>query len=124
MKKKVIAFVSFLLICFIMLTSCDPIYPTDALKIAKMEPIAQGSSVDIEIIYPNTGGSVVLDWKDQRVEIVDGSDIVAVSDLTITGLKPGTALIKVSATTVLSDEASQSGYEERIYSTEVEIEVK
>lgn len=124
MKKTVIALVSFSLICLLMLTSCDPVYPSSELKVVKMKPLSQGSSVDIEIIYPNTGGSIVLEWKNQCAEIVSGSDIVSISDLTITGLKPGTAKIKVSATTVISDEALNSGYEERVYSTEIEIQVE
>lgn len=67
---------------------------------------------------------VVQDWKEQSVEIISGADIVAVSDLTITGLKSGIALIRVSATTIISDEASKEGYKEKVYSTEIEVEVK
>jgi len=39
-------------------------------------------------------------------------------------IKPGTALIKISATTILTIDATNFGDEERIYSTEVEITVK
>ena len=66
----------------------------------------------------------VLDWKDQSVEVLKGEDIIDVSDLTITGLKPGKALIKVNATTVISEEAAQQGYDEKVYSTEVELRVE
>lgn len=107
-----------------MLNSCDPVYPPGNLKIKKMDSLLQGSSADIEIIYPNIGGSIVLDWKEQSVEIISGADIVVVSDFTITGLKLGIALIRVSATTIISDEASKQGYKERVYSTEIEVEVK
>lgn len=125
MKKRGVLLVS-LLICLSMLISCDPIYPypTGELKVAKIAPITQGSSIEIEIVYPNIGGSIVLDWKDQCAEIISGEDIVAVSGLTITELKPGIAIIKVSATTVLTDGAYQAGDAEQTYTTEVEIRVK
>jgi hypothetical protein len=48
---------------------------------------------------------------------------IAVSGLTITGISKGTAQIKVSATTAITDDASQSGYEEKIYSAEIKITV-
>jgi hypothetical protein len=124
MTIRVLMSAMLLLLSLVVLTSCDPVYPPSNLKVEKMEPLLQGSSVDIEIIYPNTGGSIVLDWKNQTVEIVDGNDIVAISGLTITGLKPGTALIKVSATTVISDEAASVGREEKVYFTEIEIKVE
>lgn len=124
MRKKAIWFVSLLLIGLCILTSCDPIYPTGKLRVKEVGPLSQGSSVDIEIIYPNTGGSIVLGWKEQCVEIISGDDIIAVSGLTITGLKSGTASIKVSATTVISDANIAAGYEEEVYSTMMEIKVK
>ncbi len=124
MQKRVFLSAVLLLVCLGILTGCDPIYPTGKLRVAKIEPLSQETSVDIEIVYPNTGGSIVLDWKEQSIKIINGEDVISISGLTITGLKSGTALIKVSATTVLSDEASKSGYEEKVYSTEVEITVK
>ena len=124
MKKSVLLSVILLLIGLCILTGCDPIYPTGKLGVAKIDSLSQGDSVNIEIIYPNTGGSIVLDWKYQNAEIVDGNEIVAVSGLTITGLKPGTARIRVSATTVISDEAASAGREEKVYSTEIEVKVK
>ena len=123
MKKENILILALLLFCSIVFISCDPIYPPGNLMVVKIEPLSQGSSVDVEIIYPNTGGSVVLEWKEQNIEIMDGEDIVAISGLTITGISRGTARIKVNATTVISDEAAERGYEERIYSTEFRITV-
>lgn len=123
MKKRLISLV-LLCLCLIMLASCDPVYPPGELKVAEMQPLPQGSSAELEIIYPNTGGSIVEGWKDQSIEIIGGNDIVAVSGLTIAGLKPGTALLKVSATTVLTDDASKAGYEEKTYFTEIEIQVE
>lgn len=64
-----------------------------------------------------------MGWKDQRIDIIQGEDIVTVSDLSVTGIKTGTALIRVSATTVISDEARESGYNEKEYWTEAEITV-
>lgn len=122
MKGKVILLIS-LLICLVALTGCDPIYPPGEIKVENME-LTQGASADIWIKYPYEGGSIVVDWKDQTAEIISGDDIVSVSGLTVTGLKPGTALLKVSATTVITDEAAEQGFEERVYSTEIEIVVK
>ena len=124
MRKKVIFLLSLLLTGLCVLTGCDPIYPTDELRVEIIEPLSQGSSADIEIIYPNTGGSIVLGWKDQCVEIVSGYDIISVSGLEITGLKSGTASIKVSATTVISDGSLASGYEEKVYYTMAKVKVE
>ena len=115
-----------LLLCIFtvtMLTACDFIYPPGKIKVAKLEPIYQGTSFEIEIIYPNTGGTCVFGWKDQNIEIIEGDDIIEVSDLTITGLKPGNAKVKVSATTVLSEDGLKR-YSEKIYSTELKIKVQ
>lgn len=94
------------------------------MKVKRIKSLIQGSSADIEIIYPNIGGSIVLGWKEQSVEIISGTDIVAVADFTITGLKSGIALIRVSATTIISDNAYELGYKEKVYFTEIEVEVK
>ena len=120
-NKKIIF--PFLLICLIILTSCDPIYPLGKLKVEKIPVLSIGDSSEIKIVYPD-GGLVVDGWKNQTVEIIEGPDIIAVSNLTITALNSGTALIKVSATTVISDELLNSGNEERQYITYVEIKVK
>lgn len=126
MKKRAFISLVFLLIAICFLTACDPIFPPGNLKVENVEKLSQGTSVEIKIIYPNTEGSLVkvLDWKDQSVEVLKGEDIIDVSDLTITGLKPGKALIKVNATTVISEEAAQQGYDEKVYSTEVELRVE
>jgi hypothetical protein len=121
MKKKVILILVFLLFLSIPLTGCDPIYPIDKLKVVEPGTLSPGSSVDIEIIYPISGGSVVGGWKDQNIEIIKGEDIIAVSGLTITGISKGTAKIKVSATTVIR--VGFEEYKERIYSTELKITV-
>ena len=121
-NKKIFIF-SFLLICLIVLTSCDPIYPPGKLKVEKLPVLSIGESVDIKMIYPSDG-LIVEGWKNQTVEIVEGSNVIAVSDLTITALNSGKALIKVSATTVISDELLNSGYEEREYIALVTIKVR
>lgn len=114
-----------MMFCLSMLVGCDPIYPPGELRVTKIAPLSQGDNINIEIIYPNNGGSIVLGWKDQNVEIVSGDDIVAVSGLSLTGIKTGTAIIKVNATTIISEEAAESGYEEKVYSTrEMEINVR
>lgn len=124
MRKRVIWIVTLLLTGVCIMTGCDPIYPTGELRVEKMQPLSQGASMNIEIIYPNTGGSIVLGWKGQYVEIISGDDIISVSGLTITGLKSGVASIKVSATTVISDESFAAGYEEKVYSVVTEVKVE
>ncbi len=124
MRKRVIWIVTLLLTGVCIMTGCDPIYPTGELRVEKMQPLSQGASMNIEIIYPNTGGSIVLGWKEQYVEIISGDDIISVSGLTITGLKSGVASIKVSATTVISDESFAAGYEEKVYSVVTEVKVE
>ena len=114
---------SFLLIGLIILTGCDPIYPLGKLKVEKIPVLSIGDSAEIKIVYPDDG-LIVEGWKNQTVEIIEGFDIIAVSNLTITALNSGTALIKVSATIVISDELLDSGYEERQYTTYVDIKVK
>lgn len=122
--KKILSIVIVLLICLNAFCSCDPKYPPGNLKIEKIEDLSIGESVEIKIIYPNSGGSVVLDWKDQNVEITEGADIIEISGLTVKGLKAGTAVIRVSATTVISEFALEQGFEEKIYSTTAKITVR
>ena len=122
MKKSICFMFVFLFMCVGTLTGCDPMYPSGNIKVANVQTLTTGVSVEIEIVYPNTGGSRVRGWKDQMAEIINRDEIVALSGLSVAGLKPGTALIKISATTVLSDEGL--GWEERIYSTEIEIKVE
>ena len=119
MKRNILIFIAFLVFCLGMLAGCDPVFPEGDLEVAPLSILAQGTSVKIEIIYPPTHDSIffTFGWKDQNIEIVNGTDVVAVSGLTITGLKPGTALIRVNATTFC-------GEQEGVYSTEVEVQVK
>lgn len=124
MNKKNLAFTIVLLFCLFLFNSCDPIYPTGKLKVEPIGTLSQGESTEVKIIYPNTGGSIVLGWKNEIIEIVTGTEIINVSELNITGLKAGTAKIKVSATTIISKEAAESGSVEKIYSAEIEIKVK
>ncbi|NLZ46459.1 MAG: hypothetical protein GX896_07175 [Clostridiales bacterium] len=126
MIKKIFISAFVIVIALCVLTACDPIYPVPVgeLKLTQIENLSTGDTVDVEITYPNTGGSIVFGWKDQKIEIIDGDDIISVSELTITGLKPGTATIKVSAITVLSEEESESSKKEKEYSAEMTIKVE
>lgn len=79
-----------------MLTGCDPVLPTDSISADyEPKPLTQGASAEIEIVYPDTTGTPIVEWTDQRIEIINGSDIVEVSGLTVTGLKPGKAVLKI-----------------------------
>lgn len=122
-KQELLSLV-LILIRLCTLTGCDPIYPTGKLKVERIEPLSHGSSVDVEIIYPNTGSKIVLGWKDQNIEIISGDGIIAISGLSITGLESGTAVIQVNATTSISDEARNSGNEDTVYSGQIEVKVE
>ena len=60
----------------------------------------------------------------KTVEIIEGAEIIEISGLTVKGLKAGTAVIRVSATTVISEIALEQGEEEKIYSTTAQITVR
>lgn len=122
--KRTIRSAMSLLFFLCILTGCDPIYPIGSLKTTEIKSISKGETVNFEITYPNIGGSIVTGWKEQSVEIISGDDIVAVSGLSVTGIKTGTAVLKINAATVISEEAAEEGYKEKIYSTEVKITVE
>lgn len=85
-----------LLLCMIPLVGCDPVIPLDNIEaIYSPKPLTQGTTAQIEITYPETDGTAVVKWTDQKVEIINGGDIVDVYGLSITGLKPGRALLRV-----------------------------
>ncbi|MBQ9468017.1 MAG: hypothetical protein IJU52_03320 [Clostridia bacterium] len=123
MKKGVVLSAVLLMIGMFLFCACDPVYPPGELK-AEAGPLTQGASDGIHITYPNIGGTVVCGWKNQNAEIIDGSDIVSIDGLTVTGLKPGTARIKVSAATVLSEVSAAEGYTEKVYSAEINVKVE
>lgn len=123
MKKQYAVFGMFM--CIItLLSGCDPIYPTGKLKVENIKTLSQGESAKIELVYPNTGGTIVSGWKNEVTEIVNDEGVVELSEFTVKGIKPGTATIKVRATTVVSNEALAEGYKEREYWTEVKVTVQ
>ena len=73
MSKADIIQVVLLLISLLVLTGCDPIYPPSNLKVEPIGPLSPDDSADIIILYPYTGGSIVLGWKNQTAEILEGS---------------------------------------------------
>ena len=88
-----------------------------------------GEKVEVEVIYPTIGVGDefrVKGWKDTKIEIIKGKDIVSVDGMTITALKPGKAVIKVSTTTIVSEEdIAKYEYElERVYSVKTKITVQ
>ncbi len=124
MRKNILLTVILFVLCFCLLAGCDSQYPLGKMKLEKLQTISKGDSVDVSIIYPNTGGTIVLGWKNQNIEILSGEDIISVSGLSITGMKSGTALVKVNATTDISDEMKAAGNKEKVYSIETKITVK
>jgi hypothetical protein len=123
MKNK-----SFLLglmgVLLFLLSGCDPKYPPENIRVEKIYPLSLGETIEVKIIYPNEGGSMVVGWKDQKVDILTNNNVIFVSGLFITALEKGTATIKVSATTVLSEESFQSGNEDKVYTVQVKVYVK
>jgi hypothetical protein len=111
------------LMALLLLASCDPVYPVGKLKVTMPDAVTVGQTADIVLKYPNTGGSIVTGWKDVTVEIVSGKDVVAVSDMTVIGLQTGTVVLRVTVTTVISNEALASGHEEKQYETEFSLTV-
>jgi hypothetical protein len=91
--------------------------------VSRIGSIPVGETVDVEILYPNTGGSIVFGWEEQNIIIVSGDDVISISGLAITGIKAGTAVIQVCAKTVISEEAQKQGYEAKVYSIEIKVKV-
>lgn len=120
MKKRVIISLLVLICFFTILMGCDPVFPQENISVVPLEPLYQGTTVEIEIIYPPSPGSIVFSWKEQNIEIISGVETIAVSGLSVTGLKPGTALIKVNATAY----CEVGGEQESVYSTEVKITIE
>jgi len=122
MKRK-IGLISGLVVLMVFLSGCDPKYPPGNLKTEPIHSIEVGESFEIKLIYP-TGGLFVIGWKNQRIEVTSNPEIISVSGLTFTGLKSGSATIKITATTVLDDYSYQNGEKEIDYSVSAKIIVK
>ena len=85
-----------LLFCIGTLTGCDPVMPSDNIEaVFTQKPLIQGASADVDILYPDTDDTAIVGWSGQSVEILEGEDVVEVSGLTITALKPGNATLEV-----------------------------
>ena len=127
MKRFVVAML--FICCLLIVTSCDHKYPYEKLAIQPIQTMKIGEKVEVEVIYPTIGVGDefrVKGWKDTKIEIIKGKDIVSVDGMTITALKPGKAVIKVSTTTIVSEEdIAKYEYElERVYSVKTKITVQ
>ena len=121
--KKTIFVILVLLFCMSIFIGCDPVLPTDNIAADyEPKPLVQGASANIEITYPDTTGTAIVGWTDQTVELVKGDDIVQVSGLTITGLKPGKAVLQIE----VKANCAYNGVviDNPIFTTELEVEVK
>ena len=100
MKKKILCLFVPLLFGLVMFAGCDPVLPDKGITATiEPNPLPQGTSALIHIVYPDTKNTAVENWNDPGVSIVSGHDIVAVNGLSVTGLKPGTAALKIKVTT-------------------------
>ena len=121
--KKTIFVILVLLFCMSIFIGCDPVLPTDSIAADyEPKPLVQGASANIEITYPDTTGTAIVGWTDQKIEIVKGDDIVQVSGLTITGLKPGKAVLQIE----VKANCAYNGtvIDKPVFSTELEVEVE
>lgn len=123
MKKSVILTIITILACLIVLTGCDPVLPAGNISADyETKPLTQGSTASISIAYPDTENTAVVKWTDQNIEVISGKNIVEVSGLSIKGLRPGTAVLKVK----VRENCAYIGFiiDKPIFSTEFKVEVK
>jgi hypothetical protein len=71
-KKKKSMKCTLLLVLLLTVIGCDSIYPIGRLRVLKPGKMKPNDTVQIEILYPNTGGTIVEDWKDHCTEIISG----------------------------------------------------
>ena len=121
--KKTFFTVLIILLCLSIFVGCDPVLPTENISVDyNPKPLTQGTSAEIEITYPDTTGTPIVEWTDQKVEIIDGSDIVEVSGLTIKGLKAGKAVLKIE----VKANCAYNGIviDKPVFAAELEVEVE
>ena len=121
--KKTFFTVLIVLLCLSIFVGCDPVLPTENISVDyNPKPLTQGTSAEIEITYPDTTGTPIVEWTDQKVEIIDGSDIVEVSGLTIKGLKTGKAVLKIE----VKANCAYNGVviDKPVFAAELEVEVE
>ncbi len=121
--KKTFFTVLIILLCLSIFVGCDPVLPTENISVDyNPKPLTQGTSAEIEITYPDTTGTPIVEWTDQKVEIIDGSDIVEVSGLTIKGLKAGKAVLKIE----VKANCAYNGVviDKPVFAAELEVEVE
>ena len=121
--KKTFFTVLIILLCLSIFVGCDPVLPTENISVDyNPKPLIQGTTSDIEITYPDTTGTPIVEWTDQKVEIIDGSDIVEVSGLTIKGLKAGKAVLKIE----VKANCAYNGVviDKPVFAAELEVEVE
>ena len=121
--KKTFFTVLIVLLCLSIFVGCDPVLPTENISVDyNPKPLTQGTSAEIEITYPDTTGTPIVEWTDQKVEIIDGSDIVEVSGLTIKGLKAGKAVLKIE----VKANCAYNGVviDKPVFAAELEVEVE
>jgi len=123
MRKALLTRLLIIPISLTFLLGCDPTYPPGNIKVEDVDHLSLGETVTLDIEYPNDGGTIVFGWKDQTVEFLSGVGQVSISGLSITGTQAGVVVLRVSATTVISEYAAESGYEDRVYSIEITVNV-
>jgi hypothetical protein len=96
MTKRIFVMSVFLLFCLSIFTGCSPVLPNENIRADYTpNPLVQGASAEIEITYPDTVDTSVVRWVNPWAVILSGEDVISISGLTVTGLNPGTAMLRV-----------------------------
>lgn len=97
-KTKRVIFVCLSIITFLLfVTSCDPVLPDESIEVVcSKNPVSVGESLDIQIIYPDTADTAIVEWTEPVIKVLQGEDVISINGMSVTGIKTGTATISVS----------------------------
>lgn len=110
------------LFCLCGLTGCDPVLPEEGIQaVYAPSPLMEGETAEIQITYPDTANTAVVAWGEPTVTLLAGEEVVEVSGLSVKGLEPGEAKVRVE----VQADCSFLGFiiDRPVFSTELTIEV-
>ena len=120
MKKWIIFLCA--LFCLCGLTGCDPVLPEEGVQASYApSPLMQGETTEIQIAYPDTANTAVVAWAEPVVTLLEGENVAEISGLSIKGLEPGEAKVRVE----VQADCSFLGFiiDRPVFSTELTVEV-